>query len=624
MALKMRLIVCLLAILTTSLLPVLTSMPVQVWVTPYHVQRFLNGVYVGGTVYAAPLDPTIFSEAARDGEVQDNNPCDGNGNGVGTAATTMSVGDASDNACSRAFATFSLSGISGTLETAVMSIYLAWSWKDNVQDSTTPVTNPGLGILSVVHLGDYGTLDASDYQASSAGNDPGQLLSGTDTPNTGYVSISVLAAMQSDITGVLSFTSYRLQLATATDSDSKVDSWVFETADSSGTTLDPKIDYTIFLALSASASDSQSLTDTVSRLQSVGKPLTDQLNLVDTLTSLRNVPKSLSDVITLVDLLTSRYAGSVLLSDVINLSAILQANSPKYPNLQDTLTISESATLKYGWGVSLSDFYSVTDAVTRLRTVSVSLSEIFTLIDSLTRLGPPAVPGSFTAVKDTGNPVGSIDLSWTSDSNANPATVNYELQRSPDQSTWTAVCTCTTTSFVDTGLSPATGYYYRIRAYNGQNSAWSGIASAVTDGYLVSGGGGPTTGTYTLVVLIKDLLGTPLQGASVTQGSTSLLTDTSGIANFGTLTGGSYTLNVSASGCTDTSQSINLTSDHSASNPFIVNVQCGSQTATTGTAPNLPAIELFILPILGVALAGMAIAVYSNERSKKKRKRERQ
>jgi len=398
-----------------------------------------------------------------------------------------------------------------------------------------------------------------------------------------------------------------------------------------GTYTSPSIVVKVnFGTFSSSLTDVGKLTDSVRRVQSVGKPLTDLLSFSDVLSG-RITGRLISDVLGLSDTVTGlTHVTNRVLSDVQSITDALSyvytsVNAHYYPSpLIDTQRLVDSLNRQYFGQVTFIEGNNLADSLIRLRNVPVTLSEILSLIDSISRFGPPAVPGSFTAVKDAGNPTGAIDLSWTSDPNANPATVNYVLQRSPDQSTWTTVCTCTTMSFVDTGLSPATGYYYRIRAYNGQNSAWSGIASAVTDSYLVSGGGSPTTGTYTLVVLIKDLLGTPLQGASVTQGSTSLLTDTSGIVNFGTLTGGSYTLEVSASGCTDTSQSINLTSDHPASNPFIVNVQCGSQTATTGTAPNLPAIEFFILPILGVALAGMAIAVYSNERSKKKRKLERQ
>src|SRR5205823_7074447 len=76
--------------------------------------------------------------------------------------------------------------------------------------------------------------------------------------------------------------------------------------------------------------------------------------------------------------------------------------------------------------------------------------------------GPPA-PAAPTGVSASPVSASQISLSWTASSGA----TSYKVQRSPDGSAgWTQVGTSTTTSFTDTGLSPATTYFYRVIAGN--------------------------------------------------------------------------------------------------------------------------------------------------------------
>ena len=78
--------------------------------------------------------------------------------------------------------------------------------------------------------------------------------------------------------------------------------------------------------------------------------------------------------------------------------------------------------------------------------------------------GPPA-PAAPTGVTATSVSASQIGVSWTASANA----TSYKIQRSPDGSTgWTQVGTSTTTSFTDSGLSPATTYFYRVIASNGR------------------------------------------------------------------------------------------------------------------------------------------------------------
>ena len=90
--------------------------------------------------------------------------------------------------------------------------------------------------------------------------------------------------------------------------------------------------------------------------------------------------------------------------------------------------------------------------------------------------GPPA-PAAPTGVTATSVSASQSTVSWTASSNA----TSYKIQRSPDGSTgWTQVGTSTTTSFTDSGLSPATTYFYRVIASNNAGDS----ASATTANLL--------------------------------------------------------------------------------------------------------------------------------------------
>jgi hypothetical protein len=160
--------------------------------------------------------------------------------------TVLTVGDDITNNYGRSFVKFSLSGISGTLSFARLYLYVFQSIVDGIGYASGSLPNPRLGDCQVIHIDDYGTLDGSDFNAPSIGNDPGVLISGTATPNVGYVSIDVTAAMQDDIYDGRTFSSFMIKLATDTDSDGKLDNWYFYASEQSGIDKDPYIGY--FLA----------------------------------------------------------------------------------------------------------------------------------------------------------------------------------------------------------------------------------------------------------------------------------------------------------------------------------------------------------------------------------------
>jgi fibronectin type 3 domain-containing protein len=90
-------------------------------------------------------------------------------------------------------------------------------------------------------------------------------------------------------------------------------------------------------------------------------------------------------------------------------------------------------------------------------------------------LTDPAAPTGVTA---TAASVSEIDLTWSAVTGA----TSYVIQRSPTSGgPYTTIGSATSPTFADTGLSPATPYYYVIQATNASgSSASSAEASAVT------------------------------------------------------------------------------------------------------------------------------------------------
>jgi len=204
----------------------------------------LLAVAVLAVVLALPsaqvtASPAIVFSDAQDGYVNSYG-------GVSSTLDSIQVGDDISNYYYQGFVKFSLVGISGNLSSATLHLYVWEGIHDDVSDLTSPLsTNPGLGALVVRHINDYGTLGFSDLNAPSIGNDPGVLLSSGATPDVGYVSINVRAAMQDDIINGRSFTSFMIRLTTNTDNDLKIDGWFFYASERTGTAQDPYIGYAL-------------------------------------------------------------------------------------------------------------------------------------------------------------------------------------------------------------------------------------------------------------------------------------------------------------------------------------------------------------------------------------------
>lgn len=93
----------------------------------------------------------------------------------------------------------------------------------------------------------------------------------------------------------------------------------------------------------------------------------------------------------------------------------------------------------------------------------------------------PLPPSNLTAAAVSTN---QIHLAWTGDS---AGEAGFLIERAPDSAgspgPWTQIATAGTnvTTYNDSGLSPNTTYWYRVRAYNaGGNSGYSNQANAIT------------------------------------------------------------------------------------------------------------------------------------------------
>jgi len=137
---------------------------------------------------------------------------------------------------------------------------------------------------------------------------------------------------------------------------------------------------------------------------------------------------------------------------------------------------------------------------------------------------PPAAPSNLAATAISSS---EIDLAWTDNSSDE---TGFEIERSLDGSSfaWLASVGANTASYPNTGLNPATTYYYRVAASNSAgNSAYSSTASATTQNQTpgtslqvgsvavttVSAGKGLKYGQATVVVV--DDQGNPVSGALV-------------------------------------------------------------------------------------------------------------
>lgn len=122
----------------------------------------------------------------------------------------------------------------------------------------------------------------------------------------------------------------------------------------------------------------------------------------------------------------------------------------------------------------------------RVRAITGSANGSYSNVVTATTLGtPPDAPTGLTATKNGGSPNDTMDIAWTDNASGEDG---YEVQRSSTSSTgpWTVVSdaeAADSESYQDTGLTPGTEYWYRVRATDATNgdSDWSNVDSDTLD-----------------------------------------------------------------------------------------------------------------------------------------------
>jgi alpha-tubulin suppressor-like RCC1 family protein len=82
--------------------------------------------------------------------------------------------------------------------------------------------------------------------------------------------------------------------------------------------------------------------------------------------------------------------------------------------------------------------------------------------------GAPAAPSNLVLTPQKTQMAGQMELSWTDNSSDEDG---FDIERSPDGSSWSPLTTVTTATYTDNGLTNGTQYCYRVSAYNGNGSS---------------------------------------------------------------------------------------------------------------------------------------------------------
>ncbi len=142
-------------------------------------------------------------------------------------------------------------------------------------------------------------------------------------------------------------------------------------------------------------------------------------------------------------------------------------------------TNSVSAVTPQTMGATTYHFISWSDGGNQSHLIVGTASTTYTAIYSLTAdTLPPTIPGSLAGSVLSGT---QISLSWPASTDDSGSVTGYDVERCQGVgcTTFALIATPTTTSYVDTGLTPGISYSYRVRARDatGNFSAYSPITT---------------------------------------------------------------------------------------------------------------------------------------------------
>lgn len=318
------------------------------------------------------------SDECNDGHVRNG----GRSGQVSRTAAVMLVGDDNVRREYRSFVKFPISSLHGkVLKSAELKLIIERSIRNGSLDTSEPFNNPQLGDTLVIHIDDYGTLDASDFNAPSIGYDPGVLIPASINPPS-TVSISVKDAMQKDINHARNFTTYMIRTAGGTDGDNRVDRWHFYTRNS-GISNAPRIEYTL-----AFTSDVREIVklgeyDLLSRQIESARGMIITLHTSDSQTRSMNQSRLLVDLPSTSDTIARTLSSLKLVDDTISIidSSIRQI-SLSLP-VGDTLNAIDALTRSIDVARLISSPITISDEIARMLDISREALDLFAIADNI-------------------------------------------------------------------------------------------------------------------------------------------------------------------------------------------------------------------------------------------------
>ncbi|MEM4284799.1 MAG: hypothetical protein QW684_01125 [Candidatus Nitrosocaldus sp.] len=344
-----------------------------------YTDRYWNGYEWVYVLYPLQMEvaeatSTILSDAS-DGHVRSDGSAD-------ATAPTMIVGDDNSNTTFRSFVKFSISSLHGKiLKSAELKLTIERSIRNGSADNSAPFNNPQLGNTLVIHINDYGTLNASDFNAPSIGNDPGILIPANINPNQ-VVSISVKNAMQDDINNLRNFTTYMIRTANNTDGDSRRDQWRFYTMDSN-TTNAPRIEYTLSFVKDLKDMVKLSEHDILNRILASSRNAAITLHALDS--SIRSVGHSrlIVDAQSIGDMLVRSIMVSEFFSDSISMLDDLIREISIYIGVDEMLDATDVLARYSSTPRSVLEPVLASDTLSRLLSATRDASATLTLTDKI-------------------------------------------------------------------------------------------------------------------------------------------------------------------------------------------------------------------------------------------------